>query len=325
MTGSLSLGWLFLLIAVGAWCLGCLASDLASRCVFRGSLSPVARRRRSFIVAAIPLLGSAALVTAVAVTAVGKVFGLVVDHCVYHGPGHPHLCFKHLPAIHPGIFEIVMATLLLVSLVVVVGRFALRERRAGARIRSLVRLASSRSPQRTMHRVADPSPFAVTAGAFTPRVILSRGLLDNLASRDRRMVVAHEFSHVRTRDLFYNGLFEILLLLQWPTTAARLRHQWRQALEEMADDRVADRFGREDVAATLLKVFRLQKDHSIPGLGAAGADPLRRVERLLSPPESTGSGGLFVATWIVCIGVVGVSLAIEHHFLETLLGFLTGH
>ncbi|SDJ51183.1 M56 family metallopeptidase [Microbulbifer yueqingensis] len=325
MTSIAALAWLFLLIALGAWLLGCLASELVSRVAFGKRLSPMERRQRSFILAAIPLMASGAVLIAVGSTALGKSAGWILDHCVYHGAGHPHLCFTHLPAIRLGLVEFFTATLVLVSLAVVVGRFVLREHHAGQRIRSLVRLAASRTPARRLCTVEDPSPFAVTAGAFAPRVILSRGLLEGLEAREGRIVVSHEFSHIRARDLLYNLVFETLLLLQWPATAGRLRSEWRQAMEEGADDRVAGRFGREQVAATLLKVFRLQRDHSIPGLSVAGADPLARIERLLSQEHSRGTGILFAGTCLASIAIFALVLAGAHHQLETLLGFLTGH
>ncbi|WP_237063626.1 MULTISPECIES: M56 family metallopeptidase [Microbulbifer] len=325
MNAILSLAWLFVLLAAGGWAMGCLASALVSRFAFREGLSPLARRRHSFTLAALPLLAMAALVAAVATTALGKSLGWVVDHCIYHGPGHPHLCFRHLPAIDLGLVEFVAAVLLLSGISYIIVGFACREYRAGKHIRSLLRLVEGRRPDRKIHTVEDHSPFAVTAGTFSPRVILSRGLLDRLEARERRIVVAHEVSHVRARDLLYNGVFEILLLLQLPATASRLRSEWRQGMEESADDRVAGRFGREAVAATLLKVFRLQRGEVMPGLSVAGADAVMRIERLLCPIESIGNGRVFSGILLAAICALALLSAGAHHELETLLGLLTGH
>ncbi|WP_237058322.1 M56 family metallopeptidase [Microbulbifer sediminum] len=325
MNVILSLAWLFILLAVGGWAIGYLASELVSRFVFRGELSPVARRSYSFTLATLPLLAMAALVVAVVVTALGKSLGWMTDHCVYHGPGHPHLCFRHLPAIDLGVVEFVAAALLLAGITYVIIGFGSRQYRAGKHICSLLRLVEGRIPDRRVHTVESLSPFAVTAGAFSPRVILSRGLLDRLEARERRIVLAHEVSHVRTRDLLYNGVFEILLLLHLPVTASRLRKEWRQALEEIADDRVAGHFGREEVAATLLKVFRLQRGEVMPGLSVAGADAVKRIERLLCPADNRRNGRVFVSVSLAAIFALSLSSAGAHHELETLLGLLTGH
>ena len=321
MSSVLGLLWLFLLLAVAAWLVAALVSTRLSRRVLAINLAPQERARRSFVLASLPGLASVVMAGGVAALALGKSRGWVEDHCEGHGPGHPHLCFEHLPAIDLGAAEALAVTALLVALLVMIGRFLWREGLATAQMNTVLRLVQGRGP---CSRVDDDGVFAIATGVLSPRVLLSRGLLENVGPRERRIVLAHEVAHLRRGDLAKNWLFEVLLLLHFPPTARRLRAEWRQALEEWADDTVAQRFGREAVAATLVKVARCQQARRLPGLAASGADTLRRIERLLHPAEE---GRTMPVVGLCLAGVFAVSMLLmgSHHFLETLLGLVTGH
>lgn len=321
MNGALGLLWLLFLIGLAAWVVTVLASEPLSRQLFSLHLSPRVRARRSAALAAMPLVSVLSLLVATTAMALGKASGWVVDHCEFHGPGHPHLCFEHLPAIHAGFAEALVFGGVASVLALTVLRFIRREHSTARTLANLHRLSEGRGVCR---EVADDRVLALAAGWRSPAVLLSRGLRQQLDHRERRIVVAHEFAHLRRRDLRASLIVECLLLLHLPGVARRLRREWRQALEERADDMAAQRFGHEAVAETLLKVARLQKDHILPGLSAGGGDTARRIERLLAghPDES---GLPLVSIGLASIVLLAASLAHFHHLLETLLGFVTGH
>jgi len=157
-------------------------------------------------------------------------------------------------------------------------------------------------------------------------VVLSRGLLNELSPRERRIVLAHEAAHLRHGDVRRNVLFELLLKLHFPVARRRLRQAWLSALEERADDAVARRFGAEPVVETLLHVARLKLHQPVSGFSVAGANLADRVGRLLDGERGTTvDAPVFETACAFVLTALFASAIVGHHALETLLGFLTGH
>lgn len=267
------------------------------------------------------LLPITAVVSITALSA-AKPLGLIADHCLYHGPGHPHLCLKHLPAIALSHLHFTGAAAALLVILTLSARYFFRERRVALRLRSVRSLSHGFGRLRILE---DHQSLALAADPGDPFVLISRGLLDRLTRRERRIVLAHEIAHLRHKDLLRNYAFEVLLLLHLPWAAGRLRNRWRQALEERADDSVAMRFGAESVAQALVQVIRGSRPEWTPAFSASGADPLRRIERLLSAPENVNDRSIaFELTYVGLLIALVVTVSTSHHDVETLLGFLTG-
>lgn len=321
MNSLLDLFWLLFLLAVATWAVAAIVTPLIASPALHVALSPATRARRALLIAALPWIAPLTVVASVCLLAVAKPLGWIADHCLYHGPGHPHLCLEHLPAIGLNHVHALGAGLALLCVAVVLARFLAREHRMAARLNTLHALAHGRH---RLHILEDDQSLAFAAGLGKSFVLLSRGLLRRLAPRERRIVLAHEVAHLRNGDLIRNLAFEVLLLLQLPWTARALRAAWRQALEERADDRVAARFGTDDVASTLLKVLRITLPDPATTFSAAGANPLRRVERLLSMNELSGRQWQFEFGYVVVLLGAAITVTAAHHALETLLGFLTG-
>lgn len=322
MTAWLDLLWLFFLLGFASWALAVSAASLIVSMACRAPLTPSVRARRALLIAWLPWLAPVTIIASACLIAASKQLGWITDHCIYHGSGHPHLCFEHLPSIGLNLLHALCAGLALGSFMLVLIRFMRREHRMTSRVNALRMLARGR---RRLRILEDDRPFAFAAGPGNAFVLLSRGLLERLSLRERRIVLAHEIAHLRHRDPARNLMFGILLLLHLPGTARSLRGLWRQALEEQADDRVAARYGREDVAGTLLNVLRISHTAPMVILQVAGADPLQRVQRLLS----SGNGlprrsWRFELAYLVLLVAVAVSVIGAHHPLESLLGLVTG-
>lgn len=316
----LSLVWLLFLLALAAWAVSVSLAPMVARLALPASAPPSTRARRALLIAALPWVTPLTVVGSVCLLAAAKPLGWIADHCIYHGPGHPHLCFEHLPAIGLNHLHALGAGLALFCAALVLVRFLKRERRMAAHVNALHALSRGRN---RLHILEDDHALAFAAGLANPFVLVSRGLLRRLAPRERRIVLAHEMAHLRHGDLVTNLIFEILLLLQIPWTARMLRAAWRQALEERADDRVAARYGTEDVAGVLLKVLRFTTPDASLKFSAVGADPLRRVARLLSMDEMP-SQRWFELGYVAALMGGAIMVAGAHHALETLLGRLTG-
>lgn len=318
MNGWVGMLWMLFMLAGMVWFASVLFVTLIAPFATRSTLAPGVRARRALLLAAMPLAATFATVAAVSALAVAKPLDWIADHCAYHGPGHPHLCFEHLPAIvipplHVGLF---IAALLIA--VIVVARFTMHARSFTARLCALSGMASGRSV-----RVIDTAqPFAFAASVGAPFVMMSRGLIEKLSLRERRIVMAHEASHLRNGDLAWNRLFEILLLLNPFST--RLRNTWRQALEERADDMVAARYGNDAVAATISKMLRFTSNHYAAAFSATGADAVRRVRRLVVGENSVNVLPVFEVALVAALVMLAIVTGGAHHALETLLGHFLG-
>lgn len=325
MTDWLGLLWLFFLSAVAAWAASAAAAVALARLPAHPERRPEGRARRALMTALLPWILPLTSVAAILLLAAAKSWGWVADHCLYHGPGHPHLCLEHLPAIPLGPWHLLGFAAALALVILLLACYLVSEGRALARLRSMRRLAHGFGRMRVLE--TDQS-FAFAANPRNPFILVSRGLIERLTRRERRIVVAHEVAHLRHRDLSRNVLFDLLLLAHLPWSARPLRQAWRQSLEERADDRVAAIYGRECVAQTLARVLRASP-HRISScawssaLSVAGADPLRRIERLLSTDEAAMPSSVFEFLYVAALVVVAAALPAAHHMLETFLGLLT--
>lgn len=316
------IAWLFFLMTVVAWILSVAVLPALVPCAGGENLAPGSRLRRAFLLASLPWLLPLVVLASAVSLALAKRLDWIADHCEFHGPGHPHLCFEHLPAIGLDLAHGAVVLVAGLTLGVIVLRFAMHERRMNRRLAAIATLARGRGTYRVLEQ---PASFAFAAGVRAPVIVLSSRLLEKLDWRERRLVLAHEIAHLRHGDPVKNFLFEIALLLNLPAAARELRRQWRQGMEERADDVVAGRYGRDATADVLLKLLRLQQDEPRVGLAAAGGDPLQRIRRLLI--RETVVARAWRLELFLVFGLAGLALATAtaHHGLETLLGHLTGY
>jgi Zn-dependent protease with chaperone function len=313
--------WLLFLCALASWVLAALGATVLSRWP-AVHLSPGLRARRAVLIALLPWLLPLTTVVSVIGQSASKSLGLIADHCLYHGPGHPHLCLEHLPAISLSHLHLAGAAGALLLVLTLLARYLVRERRVALRLRSMRSLSHGFGRLRVLEY---KQSLALAANLRDPFVLMSRGLLDRLTRRGRRIVLAHEIAHLRHNDLLRNYVFEVLLLLHLPWAVGRLRGSWRQALEERADDSVAARFGGDSVAQALVQVIRGSRPGWTPAFSVSGADSLRRIERLLSPDENVNTRSVaFEVAYVGLLLAVGLTITTSHHRVETVLGVLTG-
>lgn len=319
MTGWLAFAWLLSLSVSLAWVSGVLASAAWVPFLSSASMRPTVRRRRGLMAAALPWLLMVIVSVSVVLLAIAKPLGLIADHCLYHDSGHPHFCLEHIAAITPSATLLGTAALLFAAIVLVLARHISNQRQLGNSLRSMIALSRGRG---LLKIVDDARPLAFSAAAPQPSILMTTGLLTDLDPRQRRIVLAHEVAHLRHRDLFWCRVFEFMLVIHLPWMANWLRQSWRQAIEERADDVVADRFGRDHVADTLLALIRLKREPTMSALSARGGNTIRRIDRMLGPVaacKQTPALELIYATAAVLLPVLILS---NHHALETVLGFL---
>ncbi len=324
--GVLALFWLIFLLIAAAWSAAVVPVPFIIRSFVTGEADPGVRARRLMLAASVPWLSSITIMAAVVATAGLKTIGWIADHCLQHGVGHPHLCFAHLPGIELGLFQAGIAALVAVPLLAGTTRLVRAEWRATSELAALKSLADARPGKGRLRVVSVRAPFALAGGLFGPAIVVSRGLLQQLSPRERRVVVAHEAAHLRHGDAWRNVLFELLLIAHPPGVRRRLRTAWQSALEERADDAAARRFGAEGVVATLLRIARLNLHQPGPGFSVAGANLTHRARRLLA-----GGGGHLAAppsleiASVIALTALFTGAVLGHHALETVLGLVVGH
>jgi len=319
MNAWLTVLWIFLLALPVGWVVSALAAGMLARLPLDQRLDPAARIRRVYLVALLPWAAPLVFLLALAAPAAAKPLGLIADHCLSHGIGHPHLCLEHLPAVALAHWHWLVLLLAAIWFGLMAIRHTMVRRRADSQLRTMACLAQGRGRLRVLE---SPDCVAFAADPGRPFVLISRGLLERLGPRERRIVLAHETTHLRHRDPAQSRWLECLLLAHWPSGATRLRRAWHQAVEERADDSVATRFGAEHVARTIVEVARATAGRDVPALSAAGADTLRRVERLLSIRAPVSPPPVYEVVYGTALAALACVIAGSHHAIETLLGVL---
>lgn len=312
--------WMIALPALAAGFLGVLGSSLLEPLIRR--MPHAADRRLGYLMlGALPLLLGYITAFALIVLASSKAMGWIVDHCVLHGTvDHPHLCLEHLPAIRAGVIPWLIALMVVLPAIARLAGWISHQNRVRHSVRVLSALSKPRGP---VSVVANDTPTAFVGGIRNPRIFISNQLLGLLSLRDRRIVVAHESAHLRSRDPLWRTVLEILLVLHRPACADAIRVGWIQAAEECADAKVAGRFGSTDTALALLRVLRLTGGARAGTVSCIqGASPMARIVRL---QEGTVSDSrqvqLTILTASACLTIAAAVLAL-HHPIETAFGLL---
>jgi Zn-dependent protease with chaperone function len=320
---------LFLLAGLVFVAVGAMSSAALVR-VLRGRLSqwePRARHRLLVLLSALPTLIAFSLMLSASLPALVSLVFPHVDHCLFHGGGHAHLCFLHPPTEH-------MNAALLFSLALSAGYVGFRAAHGIARLLNAVRLldtlAISSEPRADLGiSVVDTRfPLCVSAGLFRPRIFCSRGLLESLTESERAIVFAHERAHVRRRDALASTLVRSFSVLHLPRVTTWLLRELDVAAEQACDEEASRIAGdRVAVASAILAVERAlqcEEDRTLrPLVAAFGQQAVdRRVESLLAEPLTANA----LPTLSACFGLIAVlvlALSSElHHLTESVLSVI---
>lgn len=242
-----------------------------------------------------PLVMAAAL-TAHAITT-------MINHLhVFHHM--PHLCLDRTMATSLGslaVFAAEGAALWTVAVVArqiggalrLSGQYHSLSRRSCAAVSPKVAAAVAQVRQRIGARFSGfqevdlPESNAFVVGAFQPRCVLSRSLVERLSPAELTAVVAHEAAHVRRGDPRVRLLvFACRRIFGFLPPVRALLSAWEEAAEVAADDMAVEATGyRLELAGALLTATS-QAPHPTPALvGGPSHLVIHRIERLLMPPS----------------------------------------
>jgi Zn-dependent protease with chaperone function len=168
--------------------------------------------------------------------------------------------------------------------------------------------------------------FSFVYGVRTPRVVVSRGLLERATDEELRAVLEHEGYHVRNLDPLKATIVRVLSeALFFLPALDSLRARYLAGRELAADRRALALYGRHSLAGALLKVAR-GPDWSEQAGAAAISGPELLDVRLLQletgsepKPEaldtesivlSLGGVALFTVVFLVSVSCLGGAAAV---------------
>jgi beta-lactamase regulating signal transducer with metallopeptidase domain len=146
---------------------------------------------------------------------------------------------------------------------------------------------------RPAYVVTTSFPIVAVVGAFRPKLLIARSVLEQCPADELAAILAHERAHVERRDNLARLLFAVTPdLLSWLPVSKRITVAWHDAAEESADESTASlgERGRVLLAQALIRVARMVPTGSSPAIVPAsalyrGENIERRVRRLLDPIE----------------------------------------
>jgi Zn-dependent protease with chaperone function len=168
--------------------------------------------------------------------------------------------------------------------------------------------------------VPDDAPEAFTLPGLSGRVVVSTGMLRALRADERRVLLAHENSHLRHRHHAYIQLTDLAAtanpLLRSSARAVHL------CVERWADEDAAQYTGDRSLVARALARAALARPQSAPVtpthvLGAVRSAVAQRITALLGPPPArrpatTLAAGVLIAA--VLGAVLSTEKTTEHRF-----------
>jgi beta-lactamase regulating signal transducer with metallopeptidase domain len=195
-----------------------------------------------------------------------------------------------------GIVALVVVTSCLAAAIIRTVR-ALRLLRAADRSANLLAPASG-----DLVVVDDEVPTAYSVAGLRGRIVVSRSMLAALSADERRVLIAHEESHLRHRHSLYLQLAEVAVAanpMLRPVTP-----MIRRAIERWADEDAAVAVGDRPLAARALARAALAaagRPVVRPGLAIADDRVAERVQLLLGPAPTRN---LFPVAIVVAAGIV---------------------
>lgn len=170
--------------------------------------------------------------------------------------------------------------------------------------------------------------FSFVYGLLTPRVVVSRGLLERATGEELRAVLEHERYHVRNIDPLKDAIVKVLsdALFFFPALDS-LRARYVAGRELAADRQAVALCGRRPLAGALLKVVRGPVWSEQAGAAALSSPELLEVRLLQletgSEPRpdaldtenvilSLGGAALLVVVFLVSVSCLGGAAAVHH-------------
>jgi len=168
-------------------------------------------------------------------------------------------------------------------------------------------------------------PAVFTLGWWSPRVFISRGLLESCSREQLVVILDHEQAHRQRKDNLRLLLGRVFTLFVPGDRGRQIRHDMHLLCEEACDFVAAGNHGVTSVAETLVHVGRVLKNHPAPihSRGFASSDLELRVQALLAHHSRRPiPAWLMLVLTLICTSLLILSLDPLHHGAESLIAIL---
>jgi hypothetical protein len=168
------------------------------------------------------------------------------------------------------------------------------------------------------YAVESAAPIVALVGAFKPKLVAARSVIDVCTASELTAIVAHERGHLHAHDNLKRWLMACAPdALRWTPVHHEIATAWHDAAEDAADDAatLGDAVLRTNLAALIVKIARLAP---APAWREATVSPFiepgglnRRVRRLLTAGTTEeGKPGRDVRRALILVTAVVVAAAI---------------
>ena len=200
--------------------------------------------------------------------------------------------------------------------------------------------ASERASLAGRVRMVDSAErFSFAYGALTPRIAISRGLVETASAEELDAVLVHERYHVRNLDPLKVLLARVLPAALFYLPALRdLRARYIAGRELAADRRALASCGRRPLAGALLKVVETPRwpelstaaaiggadllDMRIAQLETGGEPPAAAIEPRLVALSAAGAATLAAVFTLAVVGLGGADAVMEEAMPGARIGAL---
>jgi beta-lactamase regulating signal transducer with metallopeptidase domain len=163
---------------------------------------------------------------------------------------------------------------------------------------------------------------AFTSGIFKPMCYVSKGLAENLNPTELDIVIEHELAHARNKDTLTRLCIAFLSAYYPKKFAIKLNAKYALITEHIADQSTVLKHSAEDVAATLLKVVRLQKPLPVNDVNTSlnyfGANDItQRIQQLLTPSKKSMPRLIPIVFMLLMLSFTVVAVDATHHIVES--------
>jgi Zn-dependent protease with chaperone function len=172
--------------------------------------------------------------------------------------------------------------------------------------------------------VASDEPIAYSLPGRPGQVVVSTGMLRSLDPQERRVLIAHERSHLRRRHHRYIRSTELAVAAM--PVFAPLNRRLRFAVERWADEDAAIEVGdRATVASAIARAALATQSSPRLGLAIADAGVVERVQIMLAGPSRRSPFIEAVLGIVIIAGLGGLvaSLLLVQPWVHAALGLCT--
>ena len=147
----------------------------------------------------------------------------------------------------------------------------------------------------------------ITYGIVNPTILLPENLIENISQRKLLLILMHEISHIKRKDIFKNYIWLAAKTLHWFNPLVYIAYkQYLINVELTCDQMVIDNISadeRFEYSQTLLDVIKMSSSHSVAKAPSGvsfcenNTKIRKRVEKMLNSKKQIKSAGIITVVF----------------------------